>query len=122
MKKVLGIAGVLVAICAIASIGNPNFLSAYNLENILKRTALYGIMGVGVSFVIMSGGIDLSIGSLVALVGCLMSLMLIDWGLPAALVFLLLFLVVLVLGLIHGLLITKLRLQPFVVTLCGLLL
>jgi ribose transport system permease protein len=122
MKKILGIAGVLVVVCVIASIGNPNFLNAFNLENILKRTALYGIMGIGVSFVIMSGGIDLSIGSLVALVGCLMSLMVIDWGLSPPLVFLLLFLLVVGLGLIHGLLITKLRLQPFVVTLCGLLL
>ncbi len=122
MKKVLGIFGVLLAICVIASLGNPDFLNSYNLQNILKRTALYGIMGLGAAFVIMSGGIDLSIGSMVALVGCLMSLLLVDWGLSTPLVFLLLFLLALALGLIHGLLITKMRLQPFVVTLCGLLL
>jgi ribose transport system permease protein len=122
MKKILGIAGVLAAICVIASVANPDFLSAYNLQNILKRTALYGILGLGAGFVIMSGGIDLSIGSMVALVGCVFPILLMTWHLPVAVVFLLIFLMVFLLGLIHGLLITKLRLQPFVVTLCGLLL
>jgi ribose transport system permease protein len=122
MKKVLGVGGVLVVVVVATSILNPNFVTAYNLQNILQRTALYGILGIGASFVIMAGGIDLSIGSVIGLVGVLLPMALIDWELPvlAALAFVLG--VTFCLGLAHGILITKVRLQPFVVTLCGLLL
>jgi ribose transport system permease protein len=125
MKKVLGIAGVLTVVVVLTSVLNRDFLGAYNLQNILQRAALYGILGIGVAFVIMSGGIDLSIGSVVGLVGCLLPILITkewkyEWPLPLALAAI--FGVTLLLGLGHGLLITKLRLQPFVVTLCGLLL
>jgi ribose transport system permease protein len=122
MKKALGIFCVLLAVCVLTSALNPSFLSAYNLQNILQRTALYGILGLGAAMVIMAGGIDLSMGSMVALVACLTPLLLFGAGLPAAVVLVLVFALVFLLGLAHGLLITKLRLQPFVVTLCGLLL
>jgi ribose transport system permease protein len=122
MKKVLGIAGVLVVVVVFTSLSSSNFLTAYNVQNILQRTALYGILGIGVSFVIMSGGIDLSIGSVVGLVGCVVPLWLIRDGQPLALVLFEVLVLTLLLGLAHGLLITKLGLQPFVVTLCGLLL
>lgn len=122
MKKILGIGGLLVVICVFTAIQNPNFLNAYNLENTIRWTALYGILSIGVAFVIISGGIDLSIGSVVGLVGSVLVVLLRQegWSVPAALaaVVSLSF----VIGLSHGLLITKLRLQPFVVTLCGLLL
>ncbi|MEX2016078.1 MAG: ABC transporter permease, partial [Candidatus Hydrogenedentales bacterium] len=122
MKKVLGIGGLLVVICVFTAIENPSFLKPYNVENTIRWTALYGILSVGVAFVIISGGIDLSIGSVVGLVGSVLVLLLREheWSVPAALAFVvgLSFFI----GLAHGLLITKLRLQPFVVTLCGLLL
>src|SRR5207247_1165332 len=104
------------------SVLNPNFLTAYNLQNILQRTALYGILGIGVAFVIMSGGIDLSIGSVIGLVGCLVPILMMQQRWPVAVVVVAVFAVTAAIGLAHGLLITKLRLQPFVVTLCGLLL
>ena len=120
MKKVLGVLGVLVAVCLFTSVANPRFLLPFNIENILQRTAMLGIFAIASSFVIMAGGIDLSIGSLVGLAGCLLALLLSrGWSLP--LVLLLLLALVLAVGLIHGLLITQLKLQPFVVTLCGLL-
>jgi ribose transport system permease protein len=120
MKKVLGVLGVLVAVCIFTSAMNPNFLSPFNVENILQRTAMLGILAIGSAFVIMAGGIDLSIGSLVGLLGCLLALTLTrGWPVPAVL--LLMFALALGVGLLHGVLITKLRLQPFVVTLCGLL-
>jgi ribose transport system permease protein len=122
MKKVLGIVGVLVVVVVFTSVCNPDFLNAYNLQNILQRTALYGILGIGVSFVIMSGGIDLSIGSVVGLVGCVIPLWLIRDEQPLALVLVEVLGLTFIIGLAHGLLITKLGLQPFVVTLCGLLL
>jgi ribose transport system permease protein len=122
MKKVLGIAGVLIVVVIVTSILNRDFLTPYNLQNILQRTALYGILGIAVSFVIMSGGIDLSIGSVMGLVGCAVPILLVQEEMPLVLVMAFIFGLTLMIGLAHGLLITKLRLQPFVVTLCGLLL
>ena len=122
MKKILGIFGLLVLICVFTALMNPNFLNAYNLQNTIRWTALYGIISIGVAYVIISGGIDLSIGSVVGLVGSTLSYMLSvkGYGIPAALATVML--MSLCIGLSHGLLVTKLRLQPFIVTLCGLLL
>jgi ribose transport system permease protein len=122
MKKVLGVFGVLVAVCAFTSYLNPNFLSAYNIQNIIQWTSLFGILSIGAAFVIMSGGIDLSIGSVVGLVGSMLPLLLIKWDLSVPGALLAVTALSLGIGLFHGLLITKLKLQPFVVTLCGLLL
>jgi ribose transport system permease protein len=121
MKKILGILGLLVVICVFTAIMNPNFLSAYNLQNTLRWTALYGIISIGVAFVIISGGIDLSIGSVVGLTGSVLAWLLTVREVPVPVALLLCLALGLTIGLTHGLLITKLKLQPFVVTLCGLL-
>ncbi|HUR45870.1 MAG TPA: ABC transporter permease [Candidatus Saccharimonadales bacterium] len=122
MKKILGILGLLLFVCITTAILNPRFLNAYNLQNIIRWTSLFAIISIGVSFVIISGGIDLSIGSTVGLTGTLLAYLLNvkELSVPSSLA--LVFLVSLLIGLGHGLLITRLRLQPFVVTLCGLLL
>ncbi len=122
MKKILGILGLLVAVCLFASWASDSFRSGYNVENLFRRTALFGIISIGVAFVIVTGGIDLSIGSVICLVGCGLPWLLTvhHWSLPAAL--LAVALDSMGIGLAHGWLITRLRLQPFIVTLCGLLL
>jgi len=75
--KIVGITALLIALWVILAFQVPEtFLSANNIENLLRRTALYGILGIGVAFVIISSGIDLSIGSLVCLCGCLLALFL----------------------------------------------
>ena len=121
MKKLLGIFGLLVFVCVVTALKEPNFLNAYNIENTVRWTALFSLIAIGVSFVIITGGIDLSIGSTIGLVGSLLASLLTvkGWSIGAALTTVML--VSLGIGLAHGLLITKLRLQPFVVTLCGLL-
>ena len=121
MKKTLGISALLAVVCIVTALASDSFLSGYNLENLVRRTALFGIISIGVAFVIVTGGIDLSIGSVICLVGCGLPWLLTThhWSLPAAL--LTVAAVSVGIGLTHGLLITKLRLQPFVVTLCGLL-
>ena len=121
MKKILGITGLLIFVCVFTAIKNPQFLDAYNIQNTIRWTALFGILSVGVAFVIITGGIDLSIGSTVGLTGCLLAWTLTHkhWSIGAALAFVLF--CSLLIGLAHGLLITKMKLQPFVVTLCGLL-
>ena len=70
---------------------------------------------------IITGGIDLSLGSMVCLVGVAVPWFIVQWGWPVWLVLCLSLLLPLGIGFGHGLLVTKMRLQPFVVTLCGLL-
>ena len=86
-----------------------------------RLIGLYGIFSIGMGIVIITGGIDLSVGSVFALLGVLMSMMLSEWHWPGALAVVAVIGVATGLGLIHGLLITRLRIQPFIVTLCGLL-
>ncbi len=122
MKKVLGILGLLIAIAVVTAIWSDRFLTPENLENVVRRVGLFGILSIGAAFVIVTGGIDLSIGSVVCLCGCLLPWLLTrhQWSLGPAL--LAVTGLATAIGLFHGLLITRLRLQPFVVTLCGLLL
>ena len=122
MKKALGIIGIFTAIFLLASLYGENFLTGINLMQLTQRTALYSIIALGAALVIVTGGIDLSIGSVVCLAGIMTPWLLIEheWS-PWAVVPTVLA-VSAAIGLFHGLLITRLRLQPFLVTLCGLLL
>ena len=114
--------GLLLVVILITAAADPNaFLSSNNIQNLLRRTALFGIISIGVAFVIITSGIDLSIGSMVCLVGCGLPYMLMELKWPLWVALAIVILVSLGIGMFHGLLITKLRLQPFVVTLCGLL-
>jgi ribose transport system permease protein len=122
MKKVLGILGMLVLVCALTGIQNPDFFRSYNLYNTLRWSALFAVLGVGVAFVIIAGGIDLSIGSVVGLVGSMLIVTLVEHKWPVPLGVAVAVATSALIGLAHGLLITKLKLQPFIVTLCGLLL
>lgn len=121
MKKNLGILGLLLFVCVGTAIVNPNFVGELNLQNILRWSGLFAILAIGVSFVIITGGIDLSIGSVVGLVGCLLPWLLVHHGWSIGMALVAVIAVSMVIGLFHGLLITKLGLQPFIVTLCGLL-
>jgi ribose/xylose/arabinose/galactoside ABC-type transport system permease subunit len=190
MKKISGILLLLVYVLVATTLLNERFVGAFNMQNITRWSSLFGILGIGVAFVIITGGIDLSIGSVVGLVGCLLPMMLLgtakwppeavasltayaagaellvlaavlgfgrwrarsdtggDYRAPAqwaiagvaalvggvvlarlplpgwisiACVLAWVMAVALHLGLAHGLLVTRARLQPFVVTLCGLL-
>ena len=121
MRKILGILSLLVAICAFTAILNPNFLSAYNVQNTIRWTALYGIISIGVAYVIIGGGIDLSIGSVVGLTGSLLAWLLVVQGVSIPVALFACVALSFCIGLGHGLLVAKLGLQPFVVTLCGLL-
>ena len=122
MRKEFATFLLLVVLCAIVTVLNPRFVSASNLQNTARLIGAFGIFSLGLGLVIISGGIDLSVGSAFALLGVLLSIMLTEWHVawPAAVLTLLA--VGAVLGWMHGLLITRLGLQPFIVTLCGLLL
>ena len=82
MRQVLGIFGLLVAICVFNAIAGENFLSAFNIENVIRRSALFGIISIGAAIVIIGRGIDLSIGSVVCLVGILTPWLLVHHEVP----------------------------------------
>ena len=121
MKKIIGISALLAAICAYTAIMNSNFYGAYNMENTIRWTSLYALIGIGVAFVIISGGIDLSIGSVVGLTGSLLVYMLTKQNVSVPMALGIVMLLSLGIGVLHGVLITKVGLPPFIVTLCGLL-
>ncbi len=122
MKKIQGIFLILVCVIVMTTIMSDVFWGSYNLENVLRRTALFGIISIGVAFVIITGGIDLSIGSVICMVGCGLPWLLVEQEVSVPVALLAVFGFSLAVGLLHGILITKVKLQPFVVTLCGLLL
>jgi ribose transport system permease protein len=122
MKKSLGILGIFLAVCIVASVFGQNFLTGYNLMNLTQRTSLFAIISLGAGLVIITGGIDLSIGSVVCLAGITTPWLLVEHGWSPWVVILVVLIGSALIGLFHGVLITRLRLQPFLVTLCGLLL
>jgi ribose transport system permease protein len=121
MKKELGTFVLLVVLCIVVAVLNPRFLSGANLQNMARLIGAYGIFSIGLGIVIITGGIDLSVGSVFALLGVLLSMMLTEWGVPSVVAILAVIGVATALGALHGLLITQVGLQPFIVTLCGLL-
>src|SRR5262245_8605504 len=121
MKKELGISVLLLVLCAVTAILNPQFISPSNLINLATSTGVYGVFSLGLGIVIITGGIDLSVGSVFALAGVLLAMALTEWHWPWPLAVLLAIAVSTVIGWINGLFVTRLKIQPFIVTLCGLL-
>lgn len=122
MKKELGIFILLLALCAVTASINPRFVSQTNLTNMANLIGLFGVFSLGLGLVIITGGIDLSVGSMCALCGVVMSMALTEWNLAWPLAVLAVLIIPMALGWVHGALVTKMRMQPFIVTLCGLLL
>ncbi|MGZ9723594.1 ABC transporter permease [Rhizobium miluonense] len=120
-KKDLGLLLLIVVVGIVVTIINPRFLLPINLANTSNLIGLFGILSIGQAFVIITGGIELSVGSLVALLGVLFIDFIAVQNMPWAVALPLILILGGVLGAIHGWLITRLNLQPFVVTLCGLL-
>jgi ribose/xylose/arabinose/galactoside ABC-type transport system permease subunit len=113
-----GAIAVLILVVVISALAFDNFLSAQNLQNIVLQGAFLGLIVIGMTFVIISGGIDLSVGSILALGGVIAAQTVqVFW--PLALI-----LPPVLCGLIgfgNGLLIAKGKMAPFIVTLAGLL-
>ena len=109
----------LVVLFVISAFASPYFLKLQNLHNILRQVSYTGIIGLGMTFVIIGGGIDLSVGSLAALAGGIAILAMNAVGTNAGI--LVAALVALAVGLaggaFNGVLITRFKIAPFVVTL-----
>ena len=121
MRKELGITILLIVLCVVVATLNPRFLSPANLYNTSQLIGIYGIFSIGLGLVIITGGIDLSVGSVFALQGVLLAMMLREWNWPWPMAALAAVIGPMILGAFHAFLITRVRLQPFIVTLCGLL-
>jgi galactofuranose transport system permease protein len=108
----------LVAACIFGATRYYAFATPENLVNVLRQNSMLGLVALGMTFVILTGGIDLSVGALLAVAGVVAamlsprgSLVAIAGGLGAATL----------LGVVNGVLITKVRIQPFIVTLAMLI-
>ena len=114
---VLIVYGLILTLGIYASLSSPNFLTERNIFNVLRTGAFLGTLAIGETFVIISGGIDLSVGSVIKL-SVLMSAILMN-GKPEniAIAVVATLAMGVVVGLVNGLLVTKVRIAPFIVTL-----
>jgi ribose transport system permease protein len=112
----LGTVAGLLALCLLLWILTPHFLTVSNLLNILEQTSINAIVAVGMTYVIISGGIDLSVGSLVALAGVVLATLL-HAGVPIPVAVAAALAVGAFFGSLSGLAITWGRLPPFIATL-----
>jgi len=120
-KKDIGLATLVVTVGAIVALVNPRFLSPINLANTANLIGLFGLFSIAEAFVIVTAGIELSIGSVIALIGVIFVDLIASFGVPWPVALAIVIVLSVLIGLLHGWLITRLKLQPFVVTLCGLL-
>ena len=120
-RKELGLLVLVLAIAAVTSVLNPRFLSAVNLMNMANLIGLFGIFSIGQGLVIITGGIDLAVGSMLALLGVVFLDLVANHEVAWPLAVLAVLAVGSLMGLAHGALVTRMGLQPFIVTLCGLL-
>ena len=119
--KKFGIYILLVAVCAFFSVAAPNFLSPTNLINILRQVSMFGIVVVGVAMVMIGGGMDLSVGGQMAVIGMIIGVMLVNWELPIPVVVLAAMVFGVLFGMFNGIVAVKLKIMPIIVTLATLL-
>lgn len=114
--NLLGLAAVLVALIVIASLLSSSFLNPSNLINVIRQIALYGIVSVGLTTVIITAGIDLSVGSIVAVTSVTTALLL-NSGMAVPFVILIALAIGLACGLMNGIGIAYAQIPPFIMTL-----
>lgn len=115
----LTLLALLVLLWVILSLSTSSFASANNISNLLRQGSMIAILAVGQTFVIITGGIDLSVGAVVGF-ATVVAAMLINAGIPVFLAILITLLVGVAIGLFHGFGIVKMGLPPFIITLATL--
>ncbi len=110
----------LIFFSIIVSMMNENFLTTENILNILRQASINAIIAAGMTFVILTAGIDLSVGSVLAMCGALGAASLGSWGFNLYLSFVIALGAGMFFGLLNGILISYGRLQPFIMTLITL--
>lgn len=107
----------LVILIVIMSIASPYFMTTANVFNVLSQISRYGIISVGMALVMITGGIDLSVGYMVGLSATTGAYMITNLGFPWPLVLLLVLLLGVLVGAVNGFFVTVVELPPFIVTL-----
>src|SRR5579883_3178024 len=105
----------LIVLVAIAALAAPRFLSVLNLTNVLVQGAVMAVVAMGMTFVIIGGGFDLSVGSTVALAGCIGSAVMLKAGVAAGVIAGVA--VGALVGVVNGVVVAVLRVNPFITTL-----
>jgi ribose transport system permease protein len=112
----LGVVFVLIALILVMGISTPVFVSARNIKNILQQVSTLGIVSMGMTILMISGGIDLSVGSSISVIACVVSKML-KAGVPVWLSILTGFALGVSVGIINGSLAAYTKAAPFIITL-----
>lgn len=115
----LTLLALLVVLWILLSVSTTSFASANNISNLLRQGSMIAIMAVGQTFVIITGGIDLSVGAVVGFATVIVAMM-INAGFPIWIAILVTLLVGVAIGLFHGFGIVKMGLPPFIITLATL--
>lgn len=105
----------LIVLCVVTAILTPRFLSPLNLSNILVQASIMAVIAIGMTFVIVGGGFDLSVGSTVALSGCIAAMVILKFGIALGVVAGVV--TGALVGLVNGLIVAKLGVNPFITTL-----
>ncbi|RHW32805.1 ribose ABC transporter permease [Neobacillus notoginsengisoli] len=116
-KEKIGLIVSLMALSILLSILSPHFLETYNLGNIGRQTSINLIIAIGMTYVIISGGIDLSVGSMLAVVSVVVASLMKNHGLDIFTSILVGVVIGSFLGLINGLIISNIKIPPFIATL-----
>jgi ribose transport system permease protein len=120
-RKDLGLLVLIILVSIVVAAINPRFLLSANISNTANQVGLFGIFAIGEAFVIVTGGIELSVGSIIALLGVVFIDLIVNFNVNWLVAVVIVVAIGMLMGLVHGTLIAKLGMQPFVVTLCGLL-
>ncbi len=116
VQKLMAFAG-LIALFVVFSLASPNFLTLDNVIGILLATAVNGVLALGATFVIIAAGIDLSVGTVMTFSAVMTGVFVVFWGLPIPLGIVGGILAGGVCGLVNGLVISKMKVPPFIATL-----
>jgi ribose transport system permease protein len=109
---------VLIILVVFFSIMKPNtFFTADNFFTIMRQVSMMGISAVGMTFVLLVGGLDLSVGTMQGLVGILLASFMVDYSVAPPLAVIFVLLIGMGVGLVNGLIVTRLRVNPFIATL-----
>lgn len=108
---------VLIILCVFLSIIQPAFRTFGNVINILQQVTVYAVLALGVNVVIFTGGIDISVGSVVAFTGIVMGKLVVEGGMPSAVGVIAALAVGAACGAFNGFMISKFKLQPMIATL-----
>lgn len=116
-SSTFGVALILIVLSLILTIATDTFLSQTNLFSVMRAFSYIAIIAIGQTMVIISGGVDLSVGSLYGFGGLIGTLAMSTWGLPIPIAFLVGLLVGAAFGFLNGVLITRVGMPPFIATL-----